>query len=286
MKIICLDIGATKILMSVVKLRRQKFVFLEIEEKRNPKKEEKIKEIILTYCGKARIKYWTKRVAFSAAYVVDPEKKFVSQGRSCYGTDRFDLNFLERAGFSVRVENDGRCFGLGEYFFGKGKNAATLFSMTLGTNIGGGFMSRGYTFRGAHQSAMEISYLNFFYEKRWQDWDNFCAGEGIEKSYKQATGKSLTAKDIFLRDSRGELEARKTISFAASVLGMGIANILNILDPELVIFGGSVSKQKNYLKKAVEIAKKNKMNKKANYKFAISTLGNKANLLGAATLYK
>jgi len=96
----------------------------------------------------------------------------------------------------------------------------------------------------------------------------------------------LPAKDVFGLAAKGNMEARKVISKATDILGMGISNMLNILDPELVIFGGSISKQKDYVKKAMAIANKNVMNKKANYKFAISNLGNKANLLGAASLYK
>src|SRR4030042_2917389 len=98
-KYIVFDIGATKILKAVIKLRGRKFDFLEIEEEKNPKKEDKIKNIILAYCQKARKRYWTKKVALSAASIVDPEKKTVSGGKAFYGTDPFDLEFLERYGF-------------------------------------------------------------------------------------------------------------------------------------------------------------------------------------------
>ena len=285
MKIICFDVGATKILKAVVKIRGQKFDFLEMEEQKNPRKEEKIKDILLSYCNESRKKYKTRKVAISAASIVDSDKKVVSQGKHCYGSDWFDFKSIESAGFSVRVENDGRCFALGEYFFGKGNNAKSIFSMTLGTNIGGGFVSKEINFRGAHNSAMEISFLNFYFEKKWYDWDDFCAGEGIERLYKKATGQNLSAEEIFWLANNRKQEARKVVDTATVVLGIGIANMLNALDPDLVIFGGSVSNQKEYLKKAVLIAKKNAMNKKANYKFAISALGNKANLLGAAALY-
>lgn len=284
-KYICFDIGGTKILKAVVEIRRGKHKFLEIEEEKNPRKEEKIKNILLDYSQKSRKKYWAKKIAISAAYIVYPDEKLVSQGKACYGIDLFDLKFLIKAGFSVRVENDGRCFALGEYKFGKGKNAKSLFSMTLGTNIGGGFVFSGKNFRGSHGSAIEISYMNFIHENRWSDWDDFCAGEGIERLYKKKTGKYLSAENIFMLAGKKDKEANKIISIATEMLGMGIANIANILDPEIIIFGGSVSRQKEYIKKAALMARNKMMNKKANYKFAISTLGNKANLLGAASLY-
>jgi glucokinase len=80
--------------------------------------------------------------------------------------------------------------------------------------------------------------------------------------------------------------AENIINNAADFLGMGVANLCNILDPGIIIFGGSLSRQRDFVKSAMQIAHKNVINKKANYKFAISSLGNKANLLGAAMLYK
>lgn len=235
-KYIVFDIGATKILKGVVRIHRQKFYFLETDEEKNPRKEGKIREIISAYCQKAKKKYWTKKVAFSAACIVDREKNIVSNGRYCYGTDRFDFEFLKKGGFSVQVENDGRCFALGEYFFGKGKEAKSLFSMTLGTNIGGGFISKGLNFRGAHHSAMEISFLNLFFKNKWRDWDDFCAGEGIERLYKKETGIFLSTKDVFSLAVKGNQEAKKAIAVSTDILGMGIASIVNILDPEIIIF--------------------------------------------------
>lgn len=286
MKIICFDIGGTKILKAVVKLRGGKFDFLEIEEEKNPRKEDKIKNIILAYCQKTRKRYWTKKIAFSAAHIVDLEKKMINGGKWCYGTASFDLKFFEKNGFSVRAENDGRCFAAGEYFFGKGKEAESLFSLALGTNIGGGFIIDGRNFRGSHQSAMEISFLNIFHGSRWYDWDDFSAGNGIERLYKNKVGRKLSSQDIFQKAENKNKDAEEVIKQAAEFLGIGVANLINILDPDIIVFGGSVSKQKKYIEKAVAIAKKNVMNKKANYKFAISSLGNKANLLGAAMLYK
>jgi|WetSurMetagenome_2_1015567.scaffolds.fasta_scaffold63703_3 glucokinase len=285
MKIICFDIGGTKILKAVVEISNEKFRFLEIEEEKNPRKEDKIKNIILDYCQKNRKRYWAKKVAFSVTHVVDLEKKIINGGKWCYGTAKFDLKFLEKNGFFVRAENDGRCFAAGEYFFGKGKGTKFLCSIALGTNIGGGFIINGKNFRGSHQSAMEISFLNIFQGSRWQDWDDFSAGDGIERLYKTKTGQKLSCQDIFQEVKNKNKNAEVVIKQAAEFLGMGTASLLNIIDPELVIFGGSLSKQKKFIDQAVKVARKNVFNKKANYKFAISTLGNKANLLGAASLY-
>ncbi len=285
MKIISFDIGGTKILKSVISFSGKKYKFLEIEEEENPRKEKKIKEILLSYCRDAGKKFQTKKVAISTADMVDPVKKIINSQRINFGTDVFDLKFLENAGFSMRPENDGNCFALGEYFFGKEKGRQSLLTLTLGTGIGGGFVAKGENHRGAHFSALEVGRSKIYFDGRWHQWEWIAAGRGIEKFYQVFGGKIASAHEVFAKANKGERIARKVLVQAEEVLGIGISNLLNILDPEILIVGGSIAAQKKFVKGAFKIAKRNALNKKANYKFAISALGNKANLLGAASLY-
>jgi glucokinase len=286
MKIICFDIGGTKILRGVVAIKKGRYKFLEIDEVKNPRKEREIKEIISAYCREMRKKHWTKRVAISTADIVDPIRKTIHAQKINFGTDYFSLAFLEKEGFFVRVENDGRCFALGEYHFGKGLGKKSVLALTLGTGIGGGCVIEGKNLRGAHSSALEVGRSKIFFSGKLERWEWIAAGRGIEKYYTELGGKKLSTREIFEEVRGKESIAKKVISQAQEVLGVGIAYLLNVLDPELVVFGGSISKQKKFMEKVFLIAKKNCTNKKANYKFAISTLGNKANLLGAVSLYK
>lgn len=281
-KYIVFDIGKKKILTAVLKTGRNGYKFLNLIELKNPHNQKKIEKILTTYCLAARKKYWTKKVAISAAHLVDAEKKIVSQGKSCYGTDTFSFLFLEKEGFLVKIENDGRCFALGEYHFGKGQRTKSVFTMTLGTEIGGGFVAHGKNFQGAYNSALEVTHIGANLLDSWQDWGILCAGKGIENAYRKSTGLKLSAEEIFKKANHGDNAAKDATEKTANILGLGTASLVNILDPEMIVFGGSVSKQKKYIYQAIKIARKNIFNKKANYKFAISSLKNKANLLGAA----
>jgi predicted NBD/HSP70 family sugar kinase len=281
-KIITFDIGKTKILFGVVKVGRSGFDFLELMERKNPHNPKKIEKIVGEYCQAAQNKFWTRKVAISAAHLVDPEEKIVRQGKTCYGADIFDFKFLERNGFSVRIENDGRCFALGEYFFRKRQFFGNILTLNLGTGIGGGFIKYGKNLKGAHNSAMEVSHVKVMSNGKLVDWAALCGGKGIENLYEKKTGRKIRAENIFLEDKNKNEDAKMVIRDAAEILGVGTANLVNILDPELIVFGGSLSKQKEFVNEAIKIAKKNVFNKHANYKFAISALGNKANLLGAA----
>ena len=286
MKIICFDIGGTKILKAVVEISGGKFKFLEMEEEKNPKREDKIKEILFSYSQMACKIFKTKKIAISTANVVDPMKKTIGEGILCFGVGTFSWKFLEKGGFSVRAENDGRCFSLGEYYFGQGRSEQSVLTLTLGTGIGGGFIIKGENYRGVHSSALEVGRSKVYFEKNWRQWEWIAAGRGIEKFYAISSGKKISTKEVFEKAKKGERAAKKVLAQAEDVLGVGISNLLNILDPEILIFGGSIAKQKKFMERAIGIARKNIFNKKANYKFAISSLGNKANLLGAAILFK
>lgn len=282
---IAFDIGGTKILKAVVEISDGKFKFLEVEEEKNPRREDKIKEILFSYSQMACKIFKTKKIAISTANVVDPMKKIIGEGVLCFGVDTFSWKFLEKGGFSVRADNDGRCFLLGEYYFGKGRGRKIVLGLTIGTGIGGGFIVNGKNLRGSHFSALEVGRSKISFNKNWHQWEWIAAGRGIEKFYVASTGQKISTKEIFKKAQKGERSAKTVIAQAEEVLGIGISNFLNILDPEMLVFGGSISEQKKFLNSAIKIAKKNVINKKANYKFAISSLGNKANLLGAASLY-
>lgn len=284
-KYICFDIGKTKILSAVLKVGRSGYEFIETFEQKNPHHPQKIEKMMLDYCLAVSEKYRLKKVAVSAAHIVDPKKKIVSQGKKCYEQDVFSFRFLEEKGFSMEIENDGRCFALGEYHFGKGKNANNILTLNLGTEIGGGHIFEGSYYRGSHGSSLEVSHMASSCSGQWTDWGNLCAGKGIEKFYERISGSKSSAKNIFLEAKGKNSAAKEAVGKASNILGAGIASLVNILDPEMIIFGGSLSKQKKFIEQAVKVARKNVFNKKANYKFAISSLGNKANLLGAASLY-
>jgi glucokinase len=282
---ICFDIGGTKILKAVVEISGEKFKLLEVEEEKNPREEQEIKRIILDFGLSAEKKYKTNKISISTTRIVDPKLKTVSNAKDRYGVETFSFKFLENKKFNARVANDGQCFAMGEYFFGKSQGKESALTLALGTGIGGGFVSQKRIFNGNHFSALEVSHSKYHYEGKWEEWGDLADGYGIEEYYYALAKNKVAAREVFERAEKGDKKAVKVIKRAGEVLGVGIANLINILDPEIIIFGGSISKQKQFISKVVKITKQNVFNKKANYKFAISSLGNKANLLGAASLY-
>jgi len=281
MKCICFDIGGTKILKAVADIKGDSYKFLNMEEDNNPRKPQKIKELLTDYCLRSQKIFQINRVGISTAKIVDPKNNLVRNARNCYGAEVFNFNFLKELGFVAKLENDGRCFALGEYHFGKYQKSRSSLTLTLGTGIGGGFTINNLSLQGTHNSALEVSHIWLSYKGKWSKWCELASGSGIEKSYFKLAKKKLTSQEIFNLSKKNNRFAQKAIKQAENFLGIGTANLVNILDPQVIIFGGGISEQKDFIKKSIEVAKKNVFNKKANYRFTVSSLKHKANLLGA-----
>lgn len=284
-RIITFDIGGTNISGGVVEFRKKECVFLNCFNRKNPRNSREIKKILLSKSEELKKKYKTKKIAISSAKIIDNKKKIVLQAKPVYGVDKFSFSFLEKNKFSVEIENDGACFAKGEYFFGKGQGAG-LLTLALGTGIGGGFINQeGEVLRGKNNSALEFSYVKIKKGEKWIRWCEIASGSGIEKNFLQKTGKKIKAEEIFKLEKKGDESATEAIKEAQEFLGVGVANLINIFDPEKIIFGGGLSEQKKFIKESIAIAKRNIFNKKGKYKFEISELGRKSNQLGAASLY-
>jgi glucokinase len=284
-RIITFDIGGTNISGGVIEFNKKGYVFLDYFKQKNSRNDKIIRKLLLEKSQEYRREFKTRKIAISTSKIVDNKKKSVSPAKSVYGKDRFSFEFLRKARFSVEIENDGVCFARGEYLFGKGE-VAGLLTLSLGTGIGGGFISQEReVFRGSNNSAMEVSFVKMNRDGKWLSWEDIASGSGIEKTFFSKTKKKKTAEEIFSLQEVGNKLAKESIEDAQEFLGMGVANLINIFDPEKVIFGGSLSQRKDFMKKIIDVSKENVFNKKGRYKFVISSLGRKANQLGAASLY-
>jgi glucokinase len=199
----------------------------------------------------------------------------------------------------VFVENDANCAALGEHWKGAGRRARSLFMFTLGTGVGGGFIVNGEIWRGASGTAGEIGHTIVMTGGRRCNCGNrgcletFASGTAIIKEYrrikrsrsrvKRADGK-ITARQVTDLAGRGDRAAVAALEYAARGLGVGIANVFNLLDPELILVGGGVSRAGSVLlKPAIEEAKGIVFPPLApRLKVKRATLGDDAALIGAA----
>ncbi len=181
-----------------------------------------------------------------------------------------------KLGLPVIMDNDANCFVLAEATAGAGKNYSNVFGITLGTGIGGGWYFSGDVYRGAHGAACEPGHMVI---------DNK-SGMDLELSYQKLVQNN--AEKLAGEAYRGDQLAERAFEEASQYLGVAMANIVNLFDPEAIIIGGSVAEASDlYLpgaKKVMQSLIVSPESKKV--KVFVSKLGKSAGAIGAAMLEK
>lgn len=176
---------------------------------------------------------------------------------------------------AARIDNDARSFTCGEYFFGAGKGYKNLVGLTLGTGVGGGIIIGGKIVYG-NGAAGEIGHMIINYK------DDL---ETLTVKYMQRF-KYPPVNDLYRsKRSRAVSEALRNFEFN---LGIGLANLVNILDPEAIIIGGGIAGAAEFfLPHAEKTMKKFIFSPKArkNVKILRGKLGEDAGAIGAAALF-
>ena len=168
----------------------------------------------------------------------------------------------ERVGGRVVADNDATCATYGEWQIGAAKGAADAVVLTLGTGIGAGLVVGGRLVRGAHGFAGEVGHVVFDPAGppcpcgRQGCWERYASGAGTERLARQAAaaGRLPTALDLAGGDldslrgehvtaaSRtGEPGALAVLADVGTWLGAGLANLVALLDPEVVVVGGGLA---------------------------------------------
>mgnify|MGYP003302730497 CR=1 FL=1 len=206
-------------------------------------------------------------------------------------------------GFAVKAGNDANVAALGECWKGSGQGYRDMVLATLGTGIGGGVVIDGKIINGAHGAGGEIGHskLNPMEEDQcncggYGCAEQYCSATGIvrlaKKYLREYTGEStlLTlenpeAKDIFAAAERGDAAACEILEQVYRYMGLFLANVCCVVDPEVIVLGGGVSKAgeplitgaRNYFEKYAFHAC-------APTEIVLAVLGNDAGVYGAFKL--
>jgi glucokinase len=129
------------------------------------------------------------------------------------------------------IDNDANAFAVGELHFGKGRGHRTMAGMTLGTGLGTGVIIDGRLYRGANGGAGEIGLLPY----REHTIEQYCGGGFFQ-------GKGVDGEEVFRRAQDGDPEALRIYHEYGFELGFAVLAVLYAYDPELIVFGGSISR--------------------------------------------
>jgi glucokinase len=170
-------------------------------------------------------------------------------------------------GLPATLDNDANAATFGEWWLGAGRDASTVVGVTLGTGIGGGIVLNGELHHGASDAAAEIGHMTIDSTGRKCNCGNYgCleayasgpaiaarAIEGLEEDVPSMLPdlagelQAITAETVYDGVVQGDLYATEVMHDTAKFLGVGLANIINILNPDLLVISGGVTKAGDHL---------------------------------------
>ena len=205
--------------------------------------------------------------------------------------------FLNKeTGLPVFVGNDANLMTLAEQRYGVAKGFKNVVFVALRTGIGGGIIINGNLYRGVNNAGGEIGQMIINFAGGVSDigirgsFEHFASASALVRRYLEEKGtghkmkNNITAKDIFELSYKNDPVAVKVVEENAELVGIGVANLITIFAPQIIVLGGGMTEAHgNYLQLIRESAFANSLsNCRAKVKIEKAHLGSKAALIGAA----
>ena len=206
-------------------------------------------------------------------------------------------------GFPVKAGNDANVAAMGEFWKGGGQGCENMVFTTLGTGVGGGIVVEGRLLHGAHGSGAEIGHLVLNRDEtvrcncgKYGCVEQYCSATGVVRLAKLRLEKddapstlrtipNMVCKDVFDAGKAGDAVALEVLEQVYAYLGEYLANVCNVVNPEIVVLGGGVSKAgKMLLDGMAPWFHKYVFHAAGNVEFALASLGNDAGAYGAFKL--
>ena len=201
--------------------------------------------------------------------VHSPQTGLVKNAPNCVWIEKqpFQKSLREALNREVFCENDGNCFALSEAIDGAGKHYKIVYGIILGSGAGGGLAIDKQIVSGPNGVAGEWGHnqLPFMAAQKEElktlnlrdaEVESFVSGLGLAKRFNKKYKKNLKANEIFELYRRHELDAEKMIEEFKTNLAMSLATIVNILDPDVFIFGGGVTNEIDFFDEIENLTKK------------------------------
>jgi fructokinase len=164
-----------------------------------------------------------------------------------------DRDLADRLGRPVRLENDANCFALSEAVDGAGRDAGAVFGVILGTGVGGGLVFGKHVVSGHNRIAGEWGHNPLPWPRADElpgppcycgkrgCVETFLCGPALARQYADLTGRMPSAAEIAGISRDGDENARACITRYVDRLARGLASVVNVLDPDVIVLGGGLS---------------------------------------------
>lgn len=216
--------------------------------------------------------------------------------------------FSEHSGLPVFVDNDANAAALGEHLFGVARQAQHFLFIIDGVGVGGGLFLNGDIYRGANGLAGEIGHTSLYVEQTRPCrcgnrgcWENFANESSLYerirtrlevgryssiRSILETRNSPLNLSIITQAAEAGDTEILEALSETGSALGLGLANLINIFNPEMVVIGGALSHVSKFLLPSINkvVDERALENIRKNTVITESAFGPDASVMGAVAM--
>ena len=191
-------------------------------------------------------------------------------------------------GRPIEIQNDANCFAMAEALMGAGKGKKLVFGAIMGTGCGGGIVYKGEVFTGPQAIAGEWGHMSLdpngplcFCGQRGCT-ETYISGGGLEKRYAERFGVQRSLRDIENDFHAGQPAAVEFMQTFFQHFGRALANLIDILDPDLIVLGGGVSKFDALYTEGIAQVRKYAFTDVLETPIVKHQLGDSAGVLGAA----
>jgi predicted NBD/HSP70 family sugar kinase len=240
--------------------------------------------------------YDPKAIGIGTPGVLDP----ITQTMKNCNTTAMNGKFMKRdlmdlLQIPVEISNDANCFAVAETRLGIVRdvmpNAKLVFGVIMGTGVGGGIVINGEVWDGRHGIGGEWGH-SFLDESGGKCFcgntgcvETLISGTGLQRYYAAQSGKNAKLSEILkAHQNNTDPIATATIQRLIHFFGKGIANIINILDPDVIVIGGGVGNIDLLYTEGIESVRKFVLNNQLDTQILKPKLGDSAGVFGAALL--
>ena len=209
----------------------------------------------------------------------------------------FDKDLSRALAREVRCANDANCLAVSEATDGAGAGRHIVFAVILGTGCGGGVAVDGRVHRGSNGVAGEWGHntLPWMHPEEFPGPPCYCgkngcvetwiSGTGLERDYERATKVSLHGPEIIARSDAGEPAALAALERFEDRLARGLAGVINLLDPDIIVMGGGASQIPRIYKNVPKRLEEYVFGKEADTPMSPAKHGDSSGVRGAAWLW-
>jgi fructokinase len=209
---------------------------------------------ITTLVGELEAEHGSASVGIGMPGSISPASGRVQNANSTWMNGRdFQADLQASLNRHLKLANDANCFALSEAVDGAGSDAAVVFGVILGTGCGGGLVINKQVLTGPHNIAGEWGHNPLPWPTEQEHpgpkcWcgrsgcmETWLSGSGLERDHAEITGKSLSGQDIAAAADTGDAAARASMARHLNRLARGLAHVVNLIDPGVIVLGGGLS---------------------------------------------